>query len=1381
MSDIILNYIIQAILGAASGYITNDYAINMLFKEYTPFKIGGVIKKTRNEFIDNISSLIENDIINKDKLNQILTDDAFKSKFEAITEDFFRYCLYESIGSDCISDIKGSDKSFDETGVFLNSFLDNHLKSLIDALLNRLQIESFLTEPQLNKIADSLFASVSDCIDSTDTIDELLLSLHKEKGSVKISDLLGASNNKVYDIAGNIIKKLNEIIKKDNKTEAAIVEIISDFDLVNSIVSIKKAYDEHTLRDVIKIDSALYQKLAQLFTDYINSERGQSTVFDMCESLFSYIKNIDKTLYEIADSSLEINLKEYLLENLPNFTESIVAWVILNSKNIDKIIEESIDEVINEADGVKGKLLSTIKNSYFSNLSDKYNIVQRIIDYIEKETEPERLSDKLSSTAIEYLDNYSVGSILMSIEDNNILTPAKATHYITDYINKNVDTVFQEIFNFIENRKIKDIIPDTVFENIFNRRLSQGIIDKIVSSDSINNALVDRLTIFIYDYLNKNINEAISKEALESKINSIRKLISESLSENSYKIKDYIKKEIKGASDNLKLNNYSAGISGYLKDEVNKKYNYFVSSYKNKRLTPAVDRLNKINNLSKNSSEFLRTLIINNLDRILGGSVKAIVYENLNKLNDDELCGFANDFIGRELQPIMYFGGILGAMAGILLAVFQNAPLNFGLITVENMVIYSFVGYLTNVIAINMIFKPYKEIRILRKIPFLKNFSLGYIVKNKKIFAESTADFVDNSLLSKDSINKIFEKYEDNIKTGFKSGIAADNYSSLHRLLNNNHDSTVDGLYSFLKNTAEKNSDSINDFVFKYIDNLPLLSPENISLISDFGAKNIKYATGKISDDLIGKIHSHIPLEEQFPIQVINYTKESINKITEKYYSLTCKNLGTSEYLNNFLMSFNERYVRYTEKTIEEMFERDKINEFSGFLSEKIAALALSDDLRAKAYNIFSELFNKSFDKNKTLGELFDGKIKEYISNKSPAVFDKIAEAIKVNIADSKGRVSISVQNEIKNNLGFIEKGMYNLLGGKEIVDDLIYKIMVVKVPQFIDSKKQELLYIFISSIVEEFYNIKAEKLQSSISKIQIKDIIDSYFSNSSNTDYIRSKIDATVTSLANKSADARLSDILKILSLENMSNIINSYGTIINQASGCFSESMTRNKTESLNKIEALTGCIVDEFIKSTSLYDLCNEISKEDISSVIENIVGELEKNEFLKISISNFLEVYQKHKGKVTISGFIDADEFNNAAKEYIHDIINNDETEKIIKELLSSAIKEASDCSFNFIQDDTKVYFVNIIVEAGVMAIRRNLDSMLKTIEFDKIAREEIEAMEPGRIHEMFDSFAGKYFSRLMLYGFGGFIFGINIYVGLSLTALKIINEKFFKEK
>ena len=55
------------------------------------------------------------------------------------------------------------------------------------------------------------------------------------------------------------------------------------------------------------------------------------------------------------------------------------------------------------------------------------------------------------------------------------------------------------------------------------------------------------------------------------------------------------------------------------------------------------------------------------------------------------------------------------------------------------------------------------------------------------------------------------------------------------------------------------------------------------------------------------------------------------------------------------------------------------------------------------------------------------------------------------------------------------------------------------------------------------------------------------------------------------------------------------------------------------------------------------------------------------------------------------------------------------------------------------------------------------------------------MEPKRIHEMFNSFGKKYFRRLMLYGLGGFVFGINVYIGISLTALKAASQFIGKEK
>ena len=70
--------LIQGVLGAFSGYITNTYAVNMLFKEYTPLKLGGVVKKNKEKFIDEISSLVEKDIINGNTLKDNIESDDFK-------------------------------------------------------------------------------------------------------------------------------------------------------------------------------------------------------------------------------------------------------------------------------------------------------------------------------------------------------------------------------------------------------------------------------------------------------------------------------------------------------------------------------------------------------------------------------------------------------------------------------------------------------------------------------------------------------------------------------------------------------------------------------------------------------------------------------------------------------------------------------------------------------------------------------------------------------------------------------------------------------------------------------------------------------------------------------------------------------------------------------------------------------------------------------------------------------------------------------------------------------------------------------------------------------------------------------------------------------
>lgn len=1386
--DILYNYIIQAILGGASGYITNDYAINMLFKEYTPLKIGGVIKKTRNEFIDNLSSLVENDIINKDKLNDILTDEAFKTKFELLTEDFFSNCLYEIVGTDTFSNINDIDSSAKSTGDFLENILDKHIVEITNLLFNDLEIEDFLTPVQLNKISKSLYESVDNMVNTSDIIKNLLLSAYSEYGNTPIVDLLNGTENRVFNLTENIISKFNQIIRDDFSSEInnAIKDISATAEFNKTLTSAKNILYEKHIKEIFVIDDDLKSKIVKLFIDYINSNKGQNMVCELCTSLFSYVKKCDNTLFDIIDTSFEINLKSYLVENLPNATEKIVDWVMINSKNIDNIIEESIDEVIKESDGIRGKLLSTIRNSYLSNLSEKYGIIQKIVDYVQNESKPEKLSNNISSKVIEYLGNVSIGDMLTEAETNKFLTPLTLSRYLTEYLNNYFEFIFNKFFNYIMNLKINDLLPAEMDSgNIIKEKLLDVIIDKVLSSKTINKTLNKKASSYANEILNKNLNILINEENFKVYITNISDFVANVLEVNSSNIKNLLEKEIKNniSIQKIKTSDGYSNILGGISSEIYKRYSNTTNSIKDKKLTLAIDRMNSIDNLYKNSSETIRTLMINNLDTILGGSVKSIVTENLNKLNDDELSNLANDFIGRELRPIMYFGGVLGTGAGLLLATFQNGPLNLQTINIANMLTYSLVGFSTNAIAINMIFKPYKEIKFLSKIPFLRHFSLGYIVKNKKIFAENMSVFIDRNLLSKESINELFDKYDGNFKNKLAIGISSNDYSILHKFLTNNHESIIEGSYNFTNNLIENNIHNLSNFFMKEVSDFKLstlLSPININYLSCLGKENLSNTNEKFKLFVVSKISSPEPLENQIPDCLINSMKNSINSFIEKHYDITSGNLGNLNYVKSFMMKYDDKYKNITNRPIYDIFRTIEIKSFTPYISHSLTEMISSEKSRKKATDTITNLFNKSLGGNKTFEDLFNGKIKEYVNENIPSLFDKISKVIKNNIINTSPAISNNIQKEIKKNLGFLQKSMYSLMGGDEIANELISKIMVDKVPAFIDDKKHELLYIFRNIIDEKFYKMKADTLQKSLNKIQIDDMVNTYFSNSENTDLIEKKINLSLVSLENKIEKIDLNDILKLLSLQDINSIFSAYEAEINFLILSLSNNMANNKDEVISIIETLLSKIVDQFMKSASFKDLCCEISDEDINIITNNLIDILNNDDFLNKSFKKFLNSYREFIiGKDNLSFFIDKEELIKSIRIFIKNLISSNEARLALKNIYSSILDEAMDINFNFISEDTKAYIVDVFIESCIKSIRRNLDTILKAIEFDRIAREEIDAMEPRKIHEMFNSFGGKYFRKLMLYGFGGFIFGINTYVGLTLAGLKIISKKFNK--
>lgn len=1367
MNEILLNYIVQSILGGASGYITNDYAINMLFKEYTPLKIGGVIKKTRHEFIENISSMVENDIINKEKLQDILRDESFKKEFENMTVDFYENSLYETAGVLTFSNIDGFEETIKSTDIFASKIINEHLPELYELIAENINIQDFFNSEQLRKINSSLYLVLTEIIQSTDIIENMLLSVFKNNGRMIPKDIL--DNDSIGTVISNAIDLFAKAISSSDTEK--ISELLSVAGLDKAINSSAEILKGKKVREVISLDSNVLNNINQSLVSYVNSEKGNNLICSLINSLFSYGKECNKSIFQLLDSSFEENLKLYLIKNIPSVTENVVDWINLNSNLIDKLIEESIDEVIKESDGIKARLLSVIKNTYFSSLSKKYSIVDKIIAYVEKISEPEKLSKNLSAKIIEILNKLTVREIILEAEENHI-TSENASKFVLSYINKNSESIISKAAAYVSEIELKKLLPVELLNDRFTIDFATRLKELAVSDFAVK-YFTTKSAEYADNVLSRELRELIDDEKANTFALKLKEFIEDKVKLNENSIKAWINKEILSMSKTYSSINLNPDLINQLNDELSRNFNKSTEELTEVRLSTALDKLNSIDNLAKNSSESLRTYAVKNADVILSGSVKAIATDNLNKLNDDELVGLANDFIGRELKPIMYFGGVLGVIAGLALAAFQNSALDPGEINIANMLVYAFVGYITNVVAINMIFKPYKEIKILSKIPFLRNFSLGYIVKNQKTFAKNTAHFIDNSLLSKRSINELFEKYKDKIKSSFTSTIADSNYSTLINLLYKNKQGAAKSVFSFLKTKLCNNISNMSIYLYNKISGINTSTLMNDKAVNKIGSLlKAGMQSTEINRSIYSLISSDTALESKFSENII---KKYINEAEKNYLNKLDVILSQKTELNRIILKNEDIYESYINKTINEAIGNNK-EKLVKAAAEKISSVVLSKDSRDKITQKAIVLINKSIDRNKSFEEIFEGKFKNYVDSQIPNVLEVMTKAVVNNIKESKLKISLMVQSEIKNHLGFIEKGMYTLMGGDEIVDELLTKIIMVKIPRFLDDKKLELNSIANILLQERLYKSKVEVLYTGINKLQLNELVDSYISD--NSLKIENKIDVMTSELFPKVENVSFISILKLFYADNLNSLLNRYDEEINAFANELNLNLTNNKLQICEKLSDYTAFLTDKFMKS-QFNEVFAGISEDKIKYAQGKITAELNTNNIENI-INMSLNSCKKHLN-MGAGEFIDRDEFIKAAEKNLLSLMENSEFEKAVKVSMEAVIDEAVLVNFGFVSPETKNHLLNMFVDSCISSLKNRLNEILKAVEFDEITREEIEKMEPEKIHEMFDSFAGRYFKRLMLYGFGGFVFGINMYVGFSLTLLKIVSELFKKDK
>jgi uncharacterized membrane protein YheB (UPF0754 family) len=120
------NLIVSFLSGGATGYITNDLAIKMLFREYLGF--GGVIEKEYKSFVENIAKLVEKDLINHNTLKEEIQSKSFKNAIKEITKSMIFVNLPYINGNKSLINYKG----YENSKANLTNYIKKYEKEIIE-------------------------------------------------------------------------------------------------------------------------------------------------------------------------------------------------------------------------------------------------------------------------------------------------------------------------------------------------------------------------------------------------------------------------------------------------------------------------------------------------------------------------------------------------------------------------------------------------------------------------------------------------------------------------------------------------------------------------------------------------------------------------------------------------------------------------------------------------------------------------------------------------------------------------------------------------------------------------------------------------------------------------------------------------------------------------------------------------------------------------------------------------------------------------------------------------------------------------------------------------------------------------------------------------
>lgn len=783
----LLGIITAAGTGAVTGYLTNNLALKMIFKEYGPF--GGVVIKTKDEFIANISALVERDLINPENLESELSQPKFKANFSQTVADLINIYLENRSGAEKLSGLPAWKENYQILSSISAAGISN-LTAQTSRVLEEENLEKLLPKSDLKNILQQLYSRFLEKAEAENLLTDISSELYEQFADQSLGELL---DSEIKSKTNDFLKETFLLFSKNyqdlnqsekNEFQSKLSELFN-FDslsknLIEEIKKIKLAdlFKEEQLLKQIKEDSKLKNVISELKSNFrIAFSNSNLKVADLLT------KKREKKLKEEINGFLELSQKD------------VLAFIDGEEDELNKIILEAVEAEIEASSGLKAMSRQGIYSKYKEKAADYGLPAAHLKNYLKNKSG--KAKNKTTAQILKKIKAIKLDTFVEKVESD--FATKKIEELIWAFYQENKDQNLDQIFSekIFKEEKISSSLSELLFNLL--KKLSKN-------PDSLG---------LIIDYgLKLKVKDLLKKEKLKKAVSSKSEQIYSQLAENeklSSKAATYL-------NDNFFqiLSSETEANQEELKAVVETYLGQLEAKFSKKSLNSFYQPLKKEENTAKLSDSILN-FFYNHLPELLEDKVAETAAANLHQLSDDEVQAVIEDFMGKELKPITYLGALLGAAAGLIYvlsgaetALAGSAPLWLNYLS--SALLYGGVGWLTNVLAIWMIFNPYQEKKIASvTVPFTP----GIVAKNRDRFAKSMGKFVEEELLKADSAANIIENNREEIKAKIKYYFNKQDYQIIFTLLQNNKEKLSQLLLSksqqYLANLDLKDQSRLNN------------------------------------------------------------------------------------------------------------------------------------------------------------------------------------------------------------------------------------------------------------------------------------------------------------------------------------------------------------------------------------------------------------------------------------------------------------------------------------------------------------------------------------------------------------------------------------------